>query len=136
MRKGGESDDLVRFLLDLFRSRFLLQLLFVCVWRIALRSSPPAALSRSCGGTLAHGAWSGNTRSLGYARPRGVGIPWRARDGFAVQSSVDGRVPGVVWRYRVLADTLFGLMGWHRAVSGSSGRPNRRSHHLFLSDKD
>src|ERR1035441_10988936 len=43
VRKGGESDDvdrvrLVRLLFDLFFGRFLLQFLFVCVWRLALRS--------------------------------------------------------------------------------------------------
>ena len=52
VRKGGESDDVdtlrvVRFLLDLFRDRFLLQFLFIRVWRIALRPSALAALSRT-----------------------------------------------------------------------------------------
>ena len=56
-RKGGESDDLVRLLLDLFRSRLLLQLLFVCVRRFALRALASAALSRTRRGHSAAVRW-------------------------------------------------------------------------------
>ena len=42
-----DTVQLVRLLFDLFRDRFLLQFLFVCVWGLALRPSAFAALPRT-----------------------------------------------------------------------------------------
>ncbi len=77
MRKGGGSDDvdrvqLVRFLSDLFRGRFLLQFLFVRVWRIALRAPAPATLSRARSRAPAGSNWSGGT-CAGWRRSRASG---------------------------------------------------------------
>src|SRR5215469_9493705 len=64
MGKGGECDDLVRFLFDLFCGRLLLQLLLVCIRKLPPRAAAFAALSRTRGRALAHGTWSGGARAV------------------------------------------------------------------------
>src|SRR5579871_524105 len=81
MGKGGECDDLVRFLFDLFCGRILLQLLFICVRKLTARPAAFAALSRARGRALADGAWSGGagwiSRRACSRHPSSGAAAWR-----------------------------------------------------------
>src|SRR5215831_8712867 len=102
MGKGGECDDLVRFLFDLFCDRFLLQLLFVCFRRFASRPTALTALSRTRRRALAYCTWSGSARISDQwewcERCAGSGAWPCSSYRFAIEPAIDCGLSGVVRR--------------------------------------
>ena len=108
--------DLVRFLLDLFRGRLLLQFLFVCVWRsrgsddCICRIFTDTLPARMCPTTMAHGACTSRGAQRQWGSQATARQARRSRaECFAVQLRHADGVPGVVRRHRIPAYALFAV---------------------------
>ena len=142
--KGGGSDDLVRFLFDLFRGRFLLQLLVVRVWRLALRPSASAALSRARRPHLpaAYVRWHTlplrRTRTgcaWAHRRTRRLRIKRRRRSGVSPFNPLT-LTAFLAWfgGTGYLLTRFSTLMGWPRTVALGGQRHTGGGHHLPVSE--
>src|SRR5215469_1159265 len=137
--KGGESDDLVRLLLNLFCGRLLLQLLFVSVWKLAVRETASPSFSRTRRRPCTRrtrpsrsrpGCRSCRCPGSGSCAGRPCGS-WR--ESFTLQSTGDRGVPRVVWRYGLFADALFGVLGGINSAPGRDCGPCWWGNHLLFS---